>query len=315
MPDSPSLTCGLTAGTPRDVTFDVAGAPRGTIADIRLERILITTSFIGDIAVVLIAPDGTTVSIFGQTGKTSVAGPDSTNAAGPYDFTDDPLAGNWWTTAADLVSTDTMPSRDYRASTPGGLGVLPADAGQVLSMSAALAGVTDPNGTWRLRFTDNCATDIATVGAGARLLLGIDPGCADEQAAVAAAQAKLAAAQGKVAAAQAQVSSATGNLTSAQAGLAKAQQKVKAATKALKKANKAKSKAKNKAKSKAKIAKAKKALAAAKSVVPLATSGVTLAQSGVTLANAVVTEVDAHVATAQDAVAGAQAAQTACAAS
>lgn len=308
VPDAPGGSCGAVTGAPLDVTFNVQGAPRGIVDDIRLEKVGITTNYIGDLKVVLIAPNGVEVSIFGITGRsTSALSTDNSNAAGLYAFNDDPASEDWWPTASGLDNASAMPNWEYRASASGGPTVAPEVAGSTVSMAAAVTTVANPNGTWTLRFTDTCSGDQATIAAGARLQLRMAPGCSDETTAQAEATERVADAEAALAAANAGVTKATKSVDAAKATQAKA-------AKALVKAKKVLAKAKKSKKATA-IAKATKKVAAATAADNQAKHKVALSNAALTLATTVRSDAEGDVADATALLAHANADKQACLAS
>ncbi len=257
VPDGTSLTCPA-PGAPLNVTFNVSGVT-GPLTDVRVTGVTFNPAhtLVGDLQVTLIAPNATSHVVFSRTGATTAAGfGDSSNVAGPYTFADD-AAGNWWTAALAADTNTNIPAASYRTSQAGGAGA----TGAVTTMTSAFAGVTNPNGTWTLRFIDGCLQDTTTVTA-ASLVLKVS--CATQQAAVTSATAAAAAADQAV--------------TSANKAVSKAKNKVKKAKKALKAAVKSGNAAKIK-KAKAKLKKAKKTLKKAKAKRTAATQAAATAHA------------------------------------
>ena len=159
IPDSGSVTCQV-PGSPRDVTFTVAGL---TAAPSAVEvTSTMTHSWVGDLVAQLTAPGGANHVVFGYTGATTAGGAgSSTDLSGAYTFRDS-SANNWWTTVAGVT---TVPPGDYRTGQLGGAGATSTPT----SMSPVFAAVS-PNGTWTLRFTDGCAGDLGAVTAAALTL-------------------------------------------------------------------------------------------------------------------------------------------------
>lgn len=153
-------------GSPRDVTFTVnglSGAP--TNVEVSMTFGSPVHTWVGDIVATLIAPNGASFTLFGNTGATSVTSfGDSTDLAGPYNFKDSAAAppnGGWWQTATALGSAVPMTSADYRSTTPGPT----ANPAPATSINPAFTGVANPNGTWTLRFTDGGNGDTGGVSA------------------------------------------------------------------------------------------------------------------------------------------------------
>lgn len=319
-------------GAARDVTFAVTGVPQRQLADVRVTGLAIAHTFVGDVTATLIAPNGALVSLFGRTGATTAgAFGDNSNLVGPYAFadTDTPDPGGWWAAATAAVDTNaTVASGTYRASQVGGAGA----TGATVDLTAAFAGVANPNGTWTLRFTDGCSADTGSVTAATLSLTPIAPDCSAQQAAVTTAQNNVTAAQtaqssaaadkiaadAKVAAAQANVTAPQAKVAAAQAKVTKAKAKVKAKKKALKAAKAGGDPAKI-AKAKKKLAKAKAKLKAAKAA--LKTANAELASANAALASAkaeqsaaaaAVTAADADKAAADAALSAAQTALADC---
>ncbi|MGH9243492.1 MAG: BACON domain-containing protein, partial [Acidimicrobiales bacterium] len=180
IPDSPG-GC-QEPGAPRDVTFAVSGLPTGTLADVQV-AVTAEHTWVGDLVATLIAPDGTTMfDLFGYTGAIDdVSAGDSTNLGASYTFSDGadaPPSGGWWQEAAAHETDGIMSAGTYRTTQRGGAGTPnPAPATE---LTAAFAGVTDPNGTWTLRVTDGCGFDTGQVTAATLTLTpGTPPICDD----------------------------------------------------------------------------------------------------------------------------------------
>jgi subtilisin-like proprotein convertase family protein len=219
-------------GAARDVTFNVTGVPQRQLTDVRITGLSLTHTFVGDLVVTLFAPNGKSQVIFGRTGATTLSGPgDTSDLEGPYTFADTGPAppGNWWTAAAAVDASTKIPSGTYRTSQTGGNG----SVGSVTNLTPGFSTVTNPNGTWILRFVDNCASDPGTVSAATLSLTPVAPNCTTQQTNAAAAQADLDQAEAAVAAAVATSTAAKKALAKATKKLKKAKAKVKAATKAL----------------------------------------------------------------------------------
>jgi hypothetical protein len=162
--------CGDFSAATRDVTFTVTGMT-GSITDVSAG---FTTAFVsgsagprhpwvGDLDVRLLGPGGTpSQTLLSQTGSTTATGcGDSSNALGPYTFSDSaPASPTWWGAAA-AVADVAIPSGSYRASTPGGV----VGGGANTLITPTFASLANPNGTWTLRFRDTGEGDVGTVTA------------------------------------------------------------------------------------------------------------------------------------------------------
>jgi subtilisin-like proprotein convertase family protein len=182
---------GCVAVGSRDVTFAVSGMSRRPLADVRLTGLSLHHPYIGDLVVTLIAPSGASQVVFGRVGLTQAPSNSQTYGSdldGSYSFADD-APGNLWA-AASANAAGTVPQGSYRASSMGGLG----STGAPVSLTFAFSGVTDPNGTWTLRFVDQCPGDVGSVTAGSLQLRAVDPNCAPQQTAVGTARTAVASA-------------------------------------------------------------------------------------------------------------------------
>jgi subtilisin-like proprotein convertase family protein len=159
----------LAYGAPRDVYFEVSGQT-GSVEYVAV-TLLANHSWVGDLKVQLIAPDGRSHLLFERTGATDADGAGSgsdLNSLQEYIFGDDvlslegtPITGeNWWSLAA--VGSATVPATQPIATTviSGGAGV--SNPPPQTSMTATFASA-DPNGTWILRIEDGWAGDTGAV--------------------------------------------------------------------------------------------------------------------------------------------------------
>jgi hypothetical protein len=149
-------------GQPRDVTFDVSGVA-GTVSAIEV-RFNAAHSYVGDLRVSLIAPNGKPHLLFARTGATTETGfgsPGNLVSSNAHRFNDS-FATNWWT-AVGTADTD-IPLGSYRTVVSGGAGV--TSPAPVTSMTAAFSS-TPANGTWILRFEDGASGDVGMVTAAA----------------------------------------------------------------------------------------------------------------------------------------------------
>jgi CSLREA domain-containing protein len=144
-------------GAPRDVRF-LVNSP-GTAQDVRFQ-IQAAHTFVGDLKVTLISPQGIEHLAFERTGATtpSAAGSPANLVLIPgqgYTFRDD-SANNWWTIAG---TTDVnIPASDARTVIAGPTTPPPA----VTSINASFAD-RPIAGTWILRFEDGWSGDIGEV--------------------------------------------------------------------------------------------------------------------------------------------------------
>ena len=152
----------LAYGEPRDIFFNVSNRT-GSIDVVRV-FFRANHSFVGDLKVQLIAPDGRSHLLFERTGATSgtSAGFGSNLIDSVQYFFGDDFSGvtgtNWWT-AAD-VAGDIGQVNLFATVVSGGPGVnIPAP---VTSMTETFRS-TEPNGTWILRFEDGWQGDSGEV--------------------------------------------------------------------------------------------------------------------------------------------------------
>jgi subtilisin-like proprotein convertase family protein len=141
-------------GAGRQVQFNVSGVT-GPITNVRVS-FTATHSYVGDVDVVLIAPNGTTghpIFIFTNPGQTDFG--DSSTLAGTYNFYDQAM-GNWWQAAAAAAANQPIPPGDYRTANSSGAQTL---------ITPVFAALANPNGTWILKFNDCANQDTGTVSA------------------------------------------------------------------------------------------------------------------------------------------------------
>lgn len=163
-------------GAPRNVTFTVSGIT-GSVSNVDVSTGFggPNHSFIGDVQAVLIAPNGTSHTLFGRTlATTSTAFGDSSDlGAGPYIFSDTapaPPSGGWWQQATAAAATAAMATGTYRTTNSGGAGAV--NPQPPTSINTAFAGVTNANGTWTLRLTDGCNADTGAIAAASLTITG-----------------------------------------------------------------------------------------------------------------------------------------------
>jgi subtilisin-like proprotein convertase family protein len=150
-----------TPGEPLAVQFDVSGMPLGPLRGVRVADLMIEHTWVGDLTATLTAPGGSNVVLFSRTGADPAGAGYLSDVRGPYTFSDAPTPNDWWAEAGAQDDAGTIPAGRYRASTPGGA----EGGGAVRPITAAFAGVTNPNGTWTLTVTDRCYGETGTVSA------------------------------------------------------------------------------------------------------------------------------------------------------
>ena len=169
IPDGPSpLNC--STATPRNVTFAVTGAS-APAAGISVGFTIVNHTYVGDLDIALIAPDATTFTLMSRVGATtSTNNPESSNLNGTYTFAD-VSGGGIWAAAASGGNSFVIPPGSYRTQFGGHF--TPVNPGPAHTLlSTAFTGVTNPNGTWTLRFRDCHAADIGTISAASMTVLG-----------------------------------------------------------------------------------------------------------------------------------------------
>ena len=153
IPDN-SPDCNAGAGC-LEIEFDVSNVFDPIVA-IELDMEM-THSWVGDLNIILAAPDTTSHVIMWRTGSTTgTSSGDSSDLGGVYNFTDDVNADNFWETAVALVG-GTIPAGDYRTSSVG--------SPDVTNITSAFQSVANPNGTWVLTVTDNASGDTGGISA------------------------------------------------------------------------------------------------------------------------------------------------------
>jgi len=159
IPDSPGMGP-KNYGEPLDIVFNV----QNKIGNVESVGVFFDAehSFVGDLRVTLIAPDGRFHVLFEHTGATTptMGGSDSdlldTNR---YVF-GDASTDNWWDEAASGLTE--VPSGNYRTVVSGGQGV--TNPPPVTSMNDTFR-TASPNGQWILRFEDGWDGDTGHVVA------------------------------------------------------------------------------------------------------------------------------------------------------
>ncbi|MDH3493244.1 MAG: hypothetical protein OEM82_06805, partial [Acidobacteriota bacterium] len=150
-----------TTGTPREVDFIVSGLS-GVVSDVQITTDFVHT-WVGDLSVTLVAPNSDQHIIFSRTESSSTnCFGDSSNLGETYGFNDFASGQNWWDAAFNTDDGFNIPGGAYRTTAPGPDDTPPADE---TVMSAAFAGVTNANGTWKLRITDGSEGDTGSIDA------------------------------------------------------------------------------------------------------------------------------------------------------
>ena len=158
-----------TCGAPRNVSFVVTGAGIPTVAT--AVSFTGTHTYVGDLQVTLLAPNGTTFVIFSFIGRqTSTDFGDESNLSGTYTFQDG-ATQNIWTAATGGADNFVIPPGSYRTQAAGPF-ANDSPGPAFTSIMSAFTGVPNPNGTWTLRFQDCAAVDTGTITAATLTLLG-----------------------------------------------------------------------------------------------------------------------------------------------
>jgi subtilisin-like proprotein convertase family protein len=149
------------------VPVTVSGLPAKRVTEVDL-ALGIHHSWVGDLVVQLKAPNGASQTIFSRTGK-DAEDPcgDASNLDGYYLFEDDAAGNTWWSTVGPTSPNAPVPTGtgvSYRATDATGAAV---------SMDAAFAGVTNPNGTWTVEVYDYGKGDTGGV-TGVDLAVAVD---------------------------------------------------------------------------------------------------------------------------------------------
>ncbi|MCE2883747.1 MAG: thrombospondin type 3 repeat-containing protein [Planctomycetaceae bacterium] len=162
IPDATNATPPVVGVLARTFSVTTAQIPNG-ITDIRVRLNALSHTWIGDLTVQLIAPNGTTASIFtrpGFTGGTSSG--DSSDFNGNYLF-DDPATQSLWTAATTAAATAAIPAGSYFPSA--------ATNGARVALTSAFSSVPT-TGTWTVRITDAINQDVGSVGT---IIVEFDP--------------------------------------------------------------------------------------------------------------------------------------------
>jgi subtilisin-like proprotein convertase family protein len=136
---------------PRVLIFPVSGLPLGAPADIAVS-ITATHTAVGELEVLLEAPDLSQATVFSRTGAALATAPgDNSDLSGTYRFFDAaPAAPTWWGAAATAGFMDPVPPGAYRPSAPGGAGGTDTPT----QITPEFDDLADPNGLWALRVRD-----------------------------------------------------------------------------------------------------------------------------------------------------------------
>jgi hypothetical protein len=163
IPDGVAASAG-SYGEPRDILFNVTGTA-ATVVDAAV-TISVDHTWVGDLRVTLIAPNGTPHTLFERTGSTSSTGAGFASdliSSNPITFSDS-ASQPWWTEAG----IDPIPGTSaVRTAAPGGAGQ--SNPAPNTSLNEFLRS-NPAEGTWVLRFEDGFAGDTGAV-VGAELLL------------------------------------------------------------------------------------------------------------------------------------------------
>ena len=161
-----------TFGSPTNVTFNVTGFGAGVPSRVAVSITAEHTS-VGDLDVVLIAPNGAQRTVFSRTGATSATDVgDESTLDGTYIFSDlvpavaTATSPTWWSEAASRSKGQPLRSGFYRASTAGPGG------GANQSLSSGFTSIPTTNGTWTLRVRDGAGGSVGQITAASLDLSG-----------------------------------------------------------------------------------------------------------------------------------------------
>jgi subtilisin-like proprotein convertase family protein len=162
IPDGPAPgVCGANL----DVTFAVTGVS-SSLTSVSVDFTL-THTWVSDLTIQLIAPDGTTHLIMSNVGNA-----DGSDLNGTYTFIDS-AGGGIWAAASSVGQTTAIPPTSYRTQQAGPSGNLnPGPPFTSLNASFAGLSVANINGTWTLRFNDCAEDDTGIVSAANLTLIG-----------------------------------------------------------------------------------------------------------------------------------------------
>lgn len=118
-------------------------------------------TWVGDLDMELVSPDGTRHWIQSWTGGNGDAGYQS-DAAGPYTFSDNaPDTPTWWAAALATANSSPIPAGSYRTQGPGPSATEPP----LTVMTAAFSGIPSVDGTWKIVIGDCASGDTGSVSA------------------------------------------------------------------------------------------------------------------------------------------------------
>lgn len=165
-------------GTPHVITYAASGLT-APLTDVTVS-ITLTHTFVGDLEMILRAPDGTTsASVIGRVGVTTAGSfGDSSNYSGAYSFSDvGASATPFWTLALAGACADTcnVATGTYRATQSGGTGQ--TNPPPVVALTTAFAGLStaNVNGNWTLTIRDAAQIDTGSTTASSLSLTGGGP--------------------------------------------------------------------------------------------------------------------------------------------
>lgn len=158
-------------GAPLDIQFVVADVT-GPLTNVQI-ALNISHTWVADLDIRLIAPDGTEFVIVS---KTEVYADDScfgdgSNLGGEYVFNDVGGGVNFWDAAFNTGTDAIIPPGAYRATEEGGSIILANAPASETLITPAFAAV-NPNGTWILRVVDLNPDDTGTVNSATLSLTG-----------------------------------------------------------------------------------------------------------------------------------------------
>lgn len=156
-------------GTARNIAFTVSGARIPTLAT--SVSFTGTHTYIGDLQVILIAPNASQFVLFSYVGRQNLTGDfgDDSDINGTYAFQDSSLLNIW--TAAAGVNAGIVPPGTYRTQAAGP-SATDSPGPAFTSLVAWSSTVPNPNGVWTLRFLDCAAVDTGTITAASLILVG-----------------------------------------------------------------------------------------------------------------------------------------------
>lgn len=148
-------------GKPRDILFPLF--TRELVESIEVE-FSVSHTFVGDLRVQLIAPDGRSHILFERTGATDDVSPgfgSNLVQSNTLRFSDAVGSDDWWT-AADIGDADIL-AGNYFSAAPGGAGVSNPAPQTSFGEEFRTAIVNSDEARWILRFEDGYSGDTGTV--------------------------------------------------------------------------------------------------------------------------------------------------------